>query len=99
MGFRKTVYVLPILVSSLVVGLPAAAHAAAHARWQNVTYDGVRLQVPAGWPVVNLARHPADCPDLGRHAVYLGEPGPDPSCPPDLHGKTENAWIHRANPA
>ena len=49
--------------------------------------------------MINLAKNPADCPDLGRHAVYLGEPGPDPSCPPDLHGKTENAWIHHANPA
>jgi hypothetical protein len=49
--------------------------------------------------VIDLATHPADCPDLGRHAVYLGEPGPDPSCPPDLLGKTENAWIHHATPA
>ncbi|HEY1643772.1 MAG TPA: glycoside hydrolase domain-containing protein [Streptosporangiaceae bacterium] len=81
------------LAGSPVPG-PAALTAASVAgraapAWQQVSYRGVRLRVPASWPVVNLARHPRACPRLDVHAVYLGRPGPDPSCPAGLQGKTE----------
>jgi hypothetical protein len=54
-----------------------------------VTFEGVSLQVPASWPVLDLAQHPAICPRLDQHAVYLGLPGPAPACPAGLLGKTE----------
>ena len=58
--------------------------------WRTVTFEHVTIEVPAGWPVYNLTADPARCPRLDRHAVYLGRPGPDPSCPAgELTGKTE----------
>ena len=63
-----------------------------------MTFDGVSLQVPASWPVVNLAHHRSVCPRLDVHALYLGTPGPDPVCSAALHGKTEAVQVQRANP-
>jgi hypothetical protein len=52
--------------------------------------------------VYDFARDPSQCPDLDRHAVYLGTPGPDPSCPAgEISGKTESVQlmpINRASP-
>jgi hypothetical protein len=49
--------------------------------------------------VLNLSRHPSACPRLNRHAVYLGRPGPDPSCPATASGKTEAVAIEPASAA
>ena len=102
MGIRRLRPVLVFLVISLVAGFAYGASAASHASWRRVTYDGVALEVPASWPVFNLATHPAICPSLSRHAVYLGTPGPDPACPAQvLAGKTESVQlmpINRASP-
>ena len=76
------------VASTSAAGRALAAASPAARPWQTVTYRGVRLRVPASWPVVNLTRHPAACPRLDVHAVYLGTPGPDPSCPAGLQGKT-----------
>ena len=99
MGFRRTTFVLAIVVSSFVVGLPALAHTATSSRWRTVTFGRVSLRVPPGWKVLNLSRHPGACPRLDTRTVYLGTPGPDPSCPAAAVGRTEAAWIRRANPA
>jgi glycoside hydrolase-like protein len=61
---------------------------------QTVTYDGISLVVPASWQVINLAASPSVCPRLDVHAVYLGAPGPHPSCPASGLGiKTEAVQI------
>lgn len=73
--------------------LSASSAAATSQQWRNVTYDGVRLSVPASWPVIRFARHPTACPRLDVHAVYLGTPAPDPICPAGLIGKTEAVMI------
>ncbi len=99
MGFRRITVALAIVVSSFVVGLPALAQAAVHSRWRTVTFGGVSLRVPPTWKVLNLSRHPAACPRLDTHAVYLGTPGPAPSCPAGGVGRAEAAWIRRADPA
>jgi len=99
MRFRISAIVLAFLVSCIVVDGAAAAIAAASPSWRRVTFAGVSVEVPAAWPVIRLAAHPAACPDLGRHAVYLGTPGPAPHCPPGLVGKTESAWLTVADPA
>ncbi len=49
--------------------------------------------MPASWPVIRFANHPAACPRLDLHAVYLGTPGPNPICPADLVGKTEAVMV------
>jgi hypothetical protein len=98
MGFRRYAVVLGSVVSCLVVTLPGAALAAPAGAWRNVTFEGVSLEVPASWPVVNLAAQPLACPRLDVHAVYLGTPGPDPVCPAGLHGKTEAVQIEPASP-
>lgn len=96
MRFRRSATVLVLFVSCLVVSAPGADASIA---WHNVTFDGISLQVPAAWPVFNLARHPATCPRLDRHAVYLGTPGPDPACPAGLLGKTEAVAVLPLNQA
>jgi hypothetical protein len=65
---------------------------------RSVTFDGVSLDVPASWPVIDLSRHPAACPRLDVHAVYLGRPGPHPACPAGLLGKTEAVMIEPLRP-
>jgi hypothetical protein len=107
MRFRRLPAVLVILVSCLVVALPSALTGAAQAasitapasRWQTVSFDHVAIRVPASWPVFDLTLDPSVCPRLDRHAVYLGTPGPDPSCPADaMGGKTEAVQLEPVNP-
>jgi hypothetical protein len=69
------------------------AGAAVGRRWQSVTFAGVTVRVPAGWPVIRFARHPAACPRLDVHAVYLGTPGSNPDCPAGLVGKSEAVMV------
>jgi hypothetical protein len=65
-----------------------------------VSFGRVTLRIPATWPVYNLARQPAVCPRLDRHAAYLGAPGADPACPAaGLGGKTEAVQILPASAA
>jgi hypothetical protein len=65
-----------------------------------VRFGQVTLRVPGAWPVISLAASPKTCPRLNRHAVYLGTPGPDPSCPAQvLTGKTESVQVLTINPA
>ena len=90
---------LAIVVTSFVVGLPVVAQAAVSGGWRTVTYHGVSLRVPAAWKVLNLSRHPAACPRLNARVVYLGRPGPDPSCPAGAVGRAEAVWIRSADPA
>src|SRR5579863_842119 len=96
MNFRNNAAVLVGLGSILTAPLlssTSALSATSGTKWQNVTYNGVSLKVPASWPVINLARHPKACPRLDVHAVYLGKPGPNPLCPAGLVGKTEAVMI------
>ena len=93
MSFRIHAAVLVGLGSILVGGWSADPSSAHNYRWRSVTFDGVRLSVPASWPVIRFAKHPTVCPRLDIHAVYLGTPGPDPICPAGLVGKTEAVMI------
>jgi hypothetical protein len=96
MNFRFNAAVLVGLGSILTAPLLSSASAlsaTSSAKWQNVTYNGVSLKVPAAWPVINFAKHPMACPRLDVHAVYLGRPGPNPLCPAGLVGKTEAVMI------
>jgi Domain of unknown function (DUF1906) len=81
-----------------IVGAVGPANAGQAAGWRTVTFDAVSLQVPSAWPVQNLVLHPAICPLLDRHAVYLGRPGPDPACPSTAFGRTETVQVQPADP-
>jgi hypothetical protein len=88
-GALPLVVVAAALFAVVVAG-PAAA-AAAHARGplRTIRYAGVTLRVPAGWPVYRLARVPGTCVRFNRHAVYLGTPSANQSCPVRALGHTE----------
>ncbi len=94
MSLRWKVAVLTGLVAAATVvpGRPAAASGRGHL-WQRVSFGGVSLRVPASWPVIRFSRQPSACPRLDVHAVYLGTPGPDPSCPARLIGRAEAVMI------
>lgn len=85
-----------VVAASYVLGGTVSA---AVPGWRTVSYRGVSLQFPASWPVVDLGAHPAACPRLDVHAVYLGTAGPHPACPASgLAAKTENVQITAAVP-
>lgn len=61
---------------------------AAHAD-TSVDYQGLRITVPAGWPVYRLGRDSAECVRFDRHAIYLGAAGERQNCPAHAVGRTE----------
>jgi Domain of unknown function (DUF1906) len=60
---------------------------------QTVTFGGYTVSVPASWPVYDLTKNPRQCVRYDVHAVYLGTPGPDPNCPPNLVGRVDTITI------
>jgi len=99
MSFRRYAFCLAIVTVSLTVPAPAAVGAARADRWQSVAFDGVRLRVPASWPVIRFATDPSACPRLDVHAVYLGTPAADPRCPAGLVGRTEAVLVEPSRQA
>jgi hypothetical protein len=72
-----------------VLALPSAALAATKV----VRYHGVRVTVPANWPVFRLGADSSVCVRFNRHALYLGLPGTRQSCPVQAVGRTEALLI------
>ncbi len=60
---------------------------------RTVRYRGVALQVPTGWPVVNLDTDPTACVRLDREAVYLGTPSDQQDCPAHAVGRAGTVWL------
>jgi hypothetical protein len=60
---------------------------------QTVTFGGYTVSIPASWPVYDLTKNPRQCVRYDVHAVYLGTPGPDPDCPPNLVGRVDTVSI------
>jgi Domain of unknown function (DUF1906) len=78
-------------------GVPAASAASSGAAAvQVVDYHGYEIQVPASWPVYDLATDPTRCVLFNQHAVYLGTPGADQQCPDEAFGRTEAVLIEPA---
>jgi hypothetical protein len=71
------------------VALLSAAPADAAGSTKLVAYRGVRLKVPASWPVFRLSHDPSVCVRFNRHAVYLGHPAAVQHCPAVALGRTE----------
>jgi hypothetical protein len=89
--------------SSVSVGVRPRLSSAAQPAGQSasavrtVEYLGVEFDVPAGWPVYDLAKDPTTCVRSDRHAVYLGNPSPDMQCPAGLIGHTELVIVQPAD--
>lgn len=95
-----------LAVCLLAVSVAAAASAAPHqsaphqsASTQNVVYGAYRVDVPASWPVIDLAAAPSTCVRFDRNAVYLGTPPADQDCPAHLFGATDALLIEPAQGA
>ena len=58
-----------------------------------VTYNGVRVTVPATWPVIDLRVHPQTCVRFDRAVVYLGSPGSQSDCPAHAVGRVNTVWL------
>ena len=70
-----------------------AADAGADAGSRTVEYRGYEIDVPASWPVHRLAASPSTCVRFDRHAVYLGHPGADQSCPAHVVGRSSAVLV------
>ncbi len=96
-SLRRWTPCLSALVVAIVVATaaPAAAPAATPPDSANqvVSAFGYSVQVPADWPVVDLTAAPQTCVRFDRNAVYLGHPGTDQSCPPQIVGSTDALLI------
>ncbi len=60
---------------------------------RTVEYEGVAFDVPADWPVNDLAADPTMCVRFDVHAVYLGNPSADMNCPAGGVGSTEAVLV------
>jgi hypothetical protein len=66
---------------ALAAALPASASA------KTIPFQGERVAVPEGWPVIRLAERPRTCVRLDRKAVYLGTPSAMQRCPANAIGR------------
>jgi hypothetical protein len=88
--------VLAALAAVILPGSAGRASVGSPARVKLVSYLGYRFRVPSSWPVVNVARHKQTCVRFDEHAVYLGGPGQNQSCPSWLIGTTEAMVVQPA---
>jgi hypothetical protein len=81
------------MVPARAVQRAMAAVTATGPQTRIVEYGGVRVSVPAEWPVYRLDQQPSRCVRYDRHAVYLGRAGADQDCPARMAGRTETLQI------
>ena len=53
---------------------------------KTIRYHGYAARVPSSWPVYDLGRDPRRCVRFDQHALYLGVPGSQESCPAHAAG-------------
>jgi hypothetical protein len=77
-------------VSTGIRGKQSQVHVAqAAGGLQTVDYQGIAFDVPADWTVYDLATNPTMCVRFDVHAVYLGTPSPQMTCPAGRVGSTD----------
>jgi Domain of unknown function (DUF1906) len=96
-GLAVTGLISVISVIAALAMMAGSARAAASTK--TVSYHGYSLTVPAGWPVFLLARDRTACVRFDRHAVYLGRPGAEQSCPAAAAGRTEAILVQPGHQA
>jgi hypothetical protein len=89
-GMSRSLRTITVLVYAVL-----AVWLAPGAAWARrvVSYRGVSVAVPRGWPVVDLASDPFTCVRFDRPAVYVGEPGSQQSCPAAAVGRNRAILI------
>lgn len=85
---RATAFLLAFLSSVTIAPASVAAP-----ELKTVSYRGVSIQVPADWPVIELASHPDRCVRFDENVVYVGSQRAQARCPAKLVGKTEAVHI------
>ena len=60
---------------------------------KTVEFHDYAFKVPANWPVYQLSKDPNQCVRYDVNAVYLGTPGPNQHCPPDLVGTADTVTV------
>ncbi|MGH3260014.1 MAG: glycoside hydrolase domain-containing protein [Streptosporangiaceae bacterium] len=60
---------------------------------KTVEFRGYTFKVPANWPVYQLSKDPSQCVRYDVNAVYLGTPGANQDCPPDLVGTADTVTV------
>jgi hypothetical protein len=84
---------LPALAAILIGCSLAPSGASAATGYRTVHYRGLRLSLPATWPVFRLAGDSRVCVRFNRHALYLGTPSRRQVCPAQAAGRTEAILI------
>jgi hypothetical protein len=64
---------------------------------KTVTYHGVQFDVPADWPVHDLATDPNTCVRFDVNAVYLGHPSVNMDCPAGIIGRADAVLVEPAD--
>jgi Domain of unknown function (DUF1906) len=77
----------PLLLLLTLVALVATPAPMAGAATRAIHFDGNTVQVPQGWPIHRLDRHPRTCVRMDRRAVYLGAPSAQQRCPAEAIGR------------
>jgi hypothetical protein len=89
---RARFFAHAVVTLALLAGAAGVAPAPA-ATPRVIDYHGLRLPVPAGWPVVDLDSHPDTCARVDHHAIYLGTPAARADCPAHISGRTETVSV------
>jgi len=86
---------LAALTVAVTLSCGEAAYAAAGplSGLKAVSFAGSTVEVPVGWPVHDLTTEPHTCIRYDKHAVYLGDPGPDQDCAAGAVGRTDTVRI------
>jgi hypothetical protein len=90
---RKVLAGVAAAAMAAMGSVTAASAAPAPAGLRQIHYRGYQFEVPAAWPVIDLAANPHACVRFDRHAVYLGTPGADERCPARGAGRTTEAVL------
>jgi hypothetical protein len=89
----STRIMLLIAVAAVLMGTAWGSARTSGGGMRQIAYRGYRFEVPASWPVFNLAKDPRVCVRFDRHAVYLGRPGANEKCPSAGAGRTTEAVL------
>ncbi|MFI9722420.1 glycoside hydrolase domain-containing protein [Streptomyces sp. NPDC052396] len=84
-----------LIAAAAVVATPLqlAPEASAATGTNAISYQGLKLRIPSGWKVVDLAKQPETCVRFDQHAVYLGHPNAEQKCPAHIAGKKTEALV------